>query len=152
MSVGSRASLGAHKWCCRAQERIYLSKRKGFVKVAMQAGADIVPTYILGQSQVINVSACLMQGCQSISLDQATQILVNCSILSRLTNVLPANTMHCCRFLCIKAQRHYQDVFDAQLGSSTDGGTCQSQTRFGSQFWLESQSMLLKLRILTPAR
>ncbi|DBB16583.1 hypothetical protein WJX82_009621 [Trebouxia sp. C0006] len=36
----------------RAQERIYLSKRKGFVKVAMQAGADIVPTYILGQSQV----------------------------------------------------------------------------------------------------
>ena len=39
----------------------------------MQAGADIVPTYILGQSQVINVSACLMQGCQSISLDQATQ-------------------------------------------------------------------------------
>ena len=36
----------------REQERIYLSKRKGFVKVAMQAGADIVPVYILGQSQV----------------------------------------------------------------------------------------------------
>ncbi len=72
MSNGSRASLGAHKWCCRAQERIYLSKRKGFVKVAMQAGADIVPTYILGQSQVINVLACLMQGGQSLSLDQAT--------------------------------------------------------------------------------
>ena len=35
----------------REQERIYLSKRKGFVKVAMQAGADIVPVYILGQSQ-----------------------------------------------------------------------------------------------------
>lgn len=27
----------------------------------MQAGADIVPTYILGQSQVINVLACLIQ-------------------------------------------------------------------------------------------
>ena len=36
----------------RENERIYLSKRKGFVKVAMQAGADIVPVYILGQSQV----------------------------------------------------------------------------------------------------
>ena len=36
----------------REKERIYLSKRKGFVKVAMQAGADIVPVYILGQSQV----------------------------------------------------------------------------------------------------
>lgn len=36
----------------REQERVYLSKRKGFVKVAMQAGADIVPVYILGQSQV----------------------------------------------------------------------------------------------------
>ena len=50
----------------------------------MQAGADIVPTYILGQSQVINVLACLIQvvshsvlimpdtGCQSLSFDQAT--------------------------------------------------------------------------------
>jgi len=27
----------------------------------MQAGADIVPTYILGQSQVIIALACLMQ-------------------------------------------------------------------------------------------
>ena len=36
----------------REKERIYLSKRKGFVKVAMQAGADIVPVYILGQSKV----------------------------------------------------------------------------------------------------
>lgn len=43
--------LGWH----RAQERIYLSKRKGFVKVALQAGADIVPVYILGQSQVITL-------------------------------------------------------------------------------------------------
>lgn len=39
--------------CHRAQERVYLSKRKGFVKVALQAGVDIVPVYILGQSQVI---------------------------------------------------------------------------------------------------
>ena len=36
----------------RSRERIYLSKRKGFVKVAIQAGADIVPVYVLGQSQV----------------------------------------------------------------------------------------------------
>ena len=36
----------------REKERVYLSKRKGFVKVAMQSGADIVPVYILGQSQV----------------------------------------------------------------------------------------------------
>ena len=45
----------------REKERVYLSKRKGFVKVAMQAGADIVPVYILGQSQVNTPSpACHM--------------------------------------------------------------------------------------------
>ncbi len=53
--------LAAHNQCYRAEERGYLSKRKGFVKVAMQAGADIVPSYILGQSQEINESAGIMQ-------------------------------------------------------------------------------------------
>ena len=37
---------------CRDCERVYLLKRKGFVKVALQAGTPIVPTYLLGQSQV----------------------------------------------------------------------------------------------------
>ena len=36
---------------CRGCERVYLLKRKGFVKVALQAGTPIVPTYLLGQSQ-----------------------------------------------------------------------------------------------------
>ena len=37
---------------CRDCEKVYLLKRKGFVKVALQAGTPIVPTYLLGQSQV----------------------------------------------------------------------------------------------------
>ncbi|KAK9803780.1 hypothetical protein WJX73_006767 [Symbiochloris irregularis] len=35
------------------RERIYLSPRKGFVRLAIQAGADLVPMYHLGQSQLL---------------------------------------------------------------------------------------------------
>ncbi|BDA49182.1 Diacylglycerol O-acyltransferase 2 [Coccomyxa sp. Obi] len=34
-------------------ETIFLSKRKGFVRLAIQAGADLVPVYHLGQSQLL---------------------------------------------------------------------------------------------------
>ena len=35
-------------------ERIFLSRRKGFVRVAIQAGTDLVPVYHLGQSKLLN--------------------------------------------------------------------------------------------------
>ena len=35
------------------KEAVFLNARKGFVKLAIQAGADIVPVYHLGQSQLL---------------------------------------------------------------------------------------------------
>ena len=36
------------------RERVYLSRRKGFVKAALQAGAPLVPVYHLGASQLLS--------------------------------------------------------------------------------------------------
>ena len=51
------------------QERIFINQRKGFVKVAIQAGADLVPAYHFGSSQMLSVTgaarwAGFMLGCQ----------------------------------------------------------------------------------------
>ncbi len=35
------------------RDSIYVKKRLGFVKLAIQAGIDIIPVYHLGQSQVL---------------------------------------------------------------------------------------------------
>ncbi|CAL8471061.1 g10603 [Coccomyxa elongata] len=35
-------------------ETIFLSQRKGFIKLALQSGADLVPMYHLGQSQLLD--------------------------------------------------------------------------------------------------
>lgn len=32
-------------------EHIYIRDRKGFVKLALRAGADLVPTYVYGERQ-----------------------------------------------------------------------------------------------------
>jgi hypothetical protein len=37
--------------CDHEQERLFVHKRKGFVKVALQAGVDIVPVYFFGNTQ-----------------------------------------------------------------------------------------------------
>lgn len=37
------------------EERLYLQKRKGFVKFALQSGTDIVPLYLFGNSSVLSV-------------------------------------------------------------------------------------------------
>ena len=34
------------------QDALYFDKRKGYVRLAIEAGADIVPVYNFGQSQV----------------------------------------------------------------------------------------------------
>lgn len=38
------------------EERVYLRKRKGFVKAAIQAGKDLVPVYHLGTAQLLTFS------------------------------------------------------------------------------------------------
>ncbi|KAK9827733.1 hypothetical protein WJX81_007274 [Elliptochloris bilobata] len=38
------------------QERVFIMQRKGFVKVAIQAGADLVPAYHFGSSQMLSVT------------------------------------------------------------------------------------------------
>lgn len=39
----------------RKEERLYLTKRKGFVKVALREGVDIVPVYLFGNTSVLSV-------------------------------------------------------------------------------------------------
>jgi len=39
----------------REEERLYLSKRKGFVKMALREGVDIVPVYLFGNTSVLSV-------------------------------------------------------------------------------------------------
>ena len=43
----------------RTEEKIYLQKRKGFVKMALATGTHIIPIYVFGHSQMfINVRPC----------------------------------------------------------------------------------------------
>jgi len=39
----------------RKEERIYLSGRKGFIKVALREGVDVVPAYLFGNTSVLTV-------------------------------------------------------------------------------------------------
>ncbi|GFH53155.1 2-acylglycerol O-acyltransferase 2 [Chaetoceros tenuissimus] len=41
--------------CCREEERLYLSQRKGFIKLALREGIDIVPIYLFGNTSVLSV-------------------------------------------------------------------------------------------------
>jgi 2-acylglycerol O-acyltransferase 2 len=36
----------------RGIERLYFNRRKGYIKVAIEAGVDLVPIFVLGQSEV----------------------------------------------------------------------------------------------------
>ena len=47
---------GVFQGACPAAERVYLTRRKGFVKAAIQSGAPLVPVYHLGASQLLSVS------------------------------------------------------------------------------------------------
>ena len=40
---------------CPAVEKLYLSNRKGFIKLAIMHGADIMPTYIFGNTTALRV-------------------------------------------------------------------------------------------------
>lgn len=37
------------------EEVLHVLNRKGFVKIALSAGAQIIPTYTFGQSQILKV-------------------------------------------------------------------------------------------------
>mmetsp|Transcript_25332 Transcript_25332/g.38911 ORF Transcript_25332/g.38911 Transcript_25332/m.38911 type:complete len:319 (+) Transcript_25332:206-1162(+) len=39
---------------CRAEERLYLKKRKGFIKLALREGVDVVPIYLFGNTSVLS--------------------------------------------------------------------------------------------------
>ena len=39
----------------RKEERLYLSKRKGFIKYALRYGVDIIPVYLFGNTSVLTV-------------------------------------------------------------------------------------------------
>ena len=39
-----------------AEERLYVNKRKGFVKVALQTGVAIIPLYIMGNTTTLKVA------------------------------------------------------------------------------------------------
>uniref|UniRef100_A0A6V1SPI9 Acyltransferase n=1 Tax=Heterosigma akashiwo TaxID=2829 RepID=A0A6V1SPI9_HETAK len=39
----------------RAEERVYLRRRRGFVRVAVQNGADLVPMFLFGNSRILDL-------------------------------------------------------------------------------------------------
>lgn len=40
---------------CRTEERLYLQKRRGFIKLALREGVDVVPVYLFGNTSVLSV-------------------------------------------------------------------------------------------------
>jgi 1-acyl-sn-glycerol-3-phosphate acyltransferase len=50
--VGGMAELF---YCSRDIEKLYLSKRKGFIKLALRSGVDIIPIYMFGNTSVLSV-------------------------------------------------------------------------------------------------
>lgn len=40
---------------CENNEKLYLLKRKGFIKLALQEGVDVVPIYLFGNTTVLSV-------------------------------------------------------------------------------------------------
>ena len=40
---------------CEEEEKLYLNKRKGFIKLALTQGIDIVPVYLFGNTSVLSV-------------------------------------------------------------------------------------------------
>lgn len=50
--VGGMAELF---YCSREIEKLYLSKRKGFIKLALRSGVDIIPIYMFGNTSVLSV-------------------------------------------------------------------------------------------------
>lgn len=40
---------------CEHKERLYLKNRKGFIKLALQEGVDIIPVYLFGNTTVLSV-------------------------------------------------------------------------------------------------
>jgi len=40
---------------CENEERLYLKNRKGFVKLALQEGVDVLPVYLFGNTTVLSV-------------------------------------------------------------------------------------------------
>jgi len=40
---------------CPAEERLYLKKRKGFIKIALREGVDVIPIYFFGNTSVLTI-------------------------------------------------------------------------------------------------
>ena len=40
---------------CRTQERLFISQRKGFIKLALREGVDIVPIYLFGNTSCLSI-------------------------------------------------------------------------------------------------
>lgn len=46
--------------CCRAEERLFISQRKGFIKLALREGVDIIPIYLFGNTSCLSVVSFLL--------------------------------------------------------------------------------------------
>jgi len=47
----------------REEERLYLSNRKGFIKLALREGVDILPIYLFGNTSILSVVSRLARHC-----------------------------------------------------------------------------------------
>ena len=58
----------------REEERLYLKNRKGFIKIALREGVDVVPVYLFGNTSVLS----LLKTNFLTSLSRKTQISLTC--------------------------------------------------------------------------